>query len=90
MMNFRPFVRDGNGEIFIPGTTIKGAIRTALLYGILKNSEIDRKRVESKIKRRISALQGPGAAIQKKKFSEEFLVKYHIDRHIAKFCSVNT
>lgn len=37
IQEFRPFIRDGFGQVFIPGTSIKGVIRTALLYNILKD-----------------------------------------------------
>ena len=35
-LRMRPFVRDAFSRPFIPGSSIKGAIRTAVLYGILK------------------------------------------------------
>lgn len=37
MQDFRPFIRDGFGIVYLPGTSIKGVIRTALLYNILKD-----------------------------------------------------
>ncbi len=46
MREFRPFVRDGNGQVFIPGTSIKGVFRTAILYATLKRNERKRKEVE--------------------------------------------
>lgn len=36
MQEYRPFIRDGYGKVYIPGTSIKGVIRTALLYKTLK------------------------------------------------------
>lgn len=36
IQDFKQFIRDGFGNIYIPGTSIKGAIRTALLYNVLK------------------------------------------------------
>lgn len=36
MQDFKPFIRDGFGTPYIPGTSIKGVIRTAILYSILK------------------------------------------------------
>lgn len=35
---FKTFIKDGNGYAFIPGTEIKGAIRTSLLYNMLKDN----------------------------------------------------
>ncbi|WKZ18788.1 MAG: type III-A CRISPR-associated RAMP protein Csm5 [Candidatus Jettenia sp. CY-1] len=37
LQDYRPFIRDGFGNIFIPGTSIKGAIRTAMLYNLLSD-----------------------------------------------------
>jgi len=36
LVDFKPFIRDGFNNIYIPGTSIKGAIRTAILYRVLK------------------------------------------------------
>lgn len=36
MSDFRPFIRDGFGRVYLPGTSIKGVLRTAFLYGALK------------------------------------------------------
>lgn len=35
MQEFRPFIRDGKNNPYIPGSSIKGAIRTAVLLSIL-------------------------------------------------------
>ncbi|MBW1990883.1 MAG: type III-A CRISPR-associated RAMP protein Csm5 [Deltaproteobacteria bacterium] len=35
---FRPFIRDGQGEPFLPGSALKGVFRTAVLYQLLKDS----------------------------------------------------
>ncbi|MBD3182526.1 type III-A CRISPR-associated RAMP protein Csm5, partial [Candidatus Poribacteria bacterium] len=35
----KPFIRDGRYRPFIPGTAVKGAIRTAMLYSIIKNDD---------------------------------------------------
>ncbi|WP_141266347.1 type III-A CRISPR-associated RAMP protein Csm5 [Thermodesulfovibrio sp. Kuro-1] len=36
MQDYRPYIRDGFGIPYIPGTSIKGVIRTAILYNLLK------------------------------------------------------
>ena len=41
--DLRPIIRNGFGQIYIPGSSIKGAIRTAIAYHLLKHS--DRYRV---------------------------------------------
>jgi len=35
--DLRPMIRNAFGELYIPGTSIKGAIRTAIVFYILKN-----------------------------------------------------
>ena len=35
---FKTFIKDGNGRVYIPGTEIKGAIRTSLLYRMLQDN----------------------------------------------------
>lgn len=34
--DYRPFIRDGFGNIYLPGTSIKGVVRTSILYNVLK------------------------------------------------------
>lgn len=49
MQEFRPFVRDGNGSIFIPGSSLKGVFRTALQYKMVKMDDNLRKGLDSQI-----------------------------------------
>lgn len=37
--NLRPMIRNGFGQLYIPGTSIKGAIRTAIAYYLIKYPE---------------------------------------------------
>ena len=37
--DLRPMIRNGMGELFIPGSSIKGAIRTAIAYHLFKHSD---------------------------------------------------
>lgn len=37
--DFRPMIRNGFGQLYLPGTSIKGAIRTAIAYHLLKHPE---------------------------------------------------
>jgi CRISPR-associated protein Csm5 len=37
--DLRPMIRNGMGKLFIPGSSIKGAIRTAIAYHLLKHSD---------------------------------------------------
>lgn len=40
LQDYRPFIRDGLSGLYIPGTSIKGVIRTAILYNALTNYKI--------------------------------------------------
>jgi len=54
MQDYKPFIRDGMGNIYIPGTSIKGVIRTAILYCALKNlKEKDSVGFSTRIENRI-------------------------------------
>jgi CRISPR-associated protein Csm5 len=37
--DLRPMIRNGMGQLFIPGSSIKGAIRTAIAYHLLKHAD---------------------------------------------------
>ena len=43
----RPFLRNGENLAYLPGTAIKGAIRTALLYGLLRDLKVCNDKVWS-------------------------------------------
>lgn len=48
-----PMIRNGFGEIYIPGSSIKGAIRTAIAYYLLKHQAPTRvSEIEQEIRRR--------------------------------------
>ncbi|MBG1271168.1 type III-A CRISPR-associated RAMP protein Csm5 [Nostoc sp. WHI] len=51
--DLRPMIRNGMGQLFIPGSSIKGAIRTAIAYHLLKHS--DRYQVPSS--KRVSEIE---------------------------------
>ncbi len=38
--DLRPMIRNGMGQLFIPGSSIKGAIRTAVAYYLLKHADL--------------------------------------------------
>jgi len=74
MQEFRPFVRDGGGTIFLPGASLKGVFRTAVLYIMAKKDRELKNRIISKV-------QGddPGAIRKNRKFySEGLLQKGHM------------
>lgn len=37
--DLRPMIRNGMGQLYIPGSSIKGAIRTAIAYHLLRNAD---------------------------------------------------
>ncbi|WP_066426855.1 type III-A CRISPR-associated RAMP protein Csm5 [Anabaena sp. 4-3] len=51
--DLRSMIRNGMGQLFIPGSSIKGAIRTAIAYHLLKHA--DRYQVPSS--KRVSAIE---------------------------------
>ncbi len=54
IQDYRPFIRDGNGKVYIPGTALKGSIRTAILYTTLKRlKEKDKEKFNKRIVRNI-------------------------------------
>lgn len=51
--NLRPMIRNGMGQLYIPGSSIKGAIRTAIAYHLLKYPE----RYQVPVSKRVSAIE---------------------------------
>lgn len=74
--DLRPMIRDGTGRFFIPGSSIKGAIRTAIAYYLLKHA--DRYRVpvssrKSEIERKLNERLGELGNKHKQKFLDDDL-----------------
>jgi len=53
----RPFVRNGFGQAFIPGTSIKGAIREALLFSLLVQDDRLRGEIAAAVKDLIAEMK---------------------------------
>ena len=56
---YKPFIRDGFGKPYIPGTSIKGVFRTAIIYNLLKQIKQQNhvkfiKEIEERIERDIN------------------------------------
>jgi len=79
MSDFRPFVRDGFGRVYLPGTAIKGVLRTAFFYGALKaklsGSGKARHPREAQVKQWIQKLQNERKKERAKKFLSARLQK---------------
>jgi CRISPR-associated protein Csm5 len=72
--DLRPMIRNGFGQLYIPGSSIKGAIRTAIAYHLLKhadNYQIPKAQRVSDIERRLR--QKIGNLKQQAKFSDDTL-----------------
>lgn len=74
MRDFRPFVRDGLGRVYLPGTSLKGVFRTAVLFAFLKANEELKDSLEAEVSRRLDGLtRERNKERAKKSFSEKFL-----------------
>jgi CRISPR-associated protein Csm5 len=72
--DLRPMIRNGFGHHFIPGSSIKGAIRTAIAYHLLKNADQYRVPKFSRISEIESQLrQSMGELKRKAKFTDDRL-----------------
>ncbi|NJR61127.1 MAG: type III-A CRISPR-associated RAMP protein Csm5 [Cyanobacteria bacterium CRU_2_1] len=72
--DLRPMIRNGMGYLYIPGTSIKGAMRTAIAYHMLKHSDryrVPKEQQVSEIERRLR--QSLGNLKQKAKFADDDL-----------------
>lgn len=49
MQEFRPFTRDGAGKIYLPGSSLKGVFRTAVLYRMAKRDSGFKERISSTV-----------------------------------------
>jgi CRISPR-associated protein Csm5 len=59
--DLRPMIRNGMGQLYIPGSSIKGAIRTAIAYHLLKHSErynVPKQQTVSEIEQRLRSSMG--------------------------------
>ena len=52
--NIKEFIKDAYGQPYIPGSSIKGAVRTALLYNLIKDNENVASKARAEIMREIS------------------------------------
>lgn len=76
MRDLRPFVRDGFGRVYIPGTSLKGVFRTAVLYGILKADALRTASLEKRLYPEIKKLNGAGKGKERmKKFLSQELIQ---------------
>lgn len=56
-MQFRPFARDGNGQVYLPGTSIKGTLRTAFLLSLLHQNTSSEKKIQEIVNLQIDGVK---------------------------------
>lgn len=81
--DLRPMIRNGFGQLYIPGSSIKGAIRTAIAYHLLKHSDrynVPTQQRVSEIERRLR--ESMGDLKKRAKFADD---KLFMDRLFADF-----
>lgn len=83
---FKPFVRDAFNRPFIPGSSLKGAMRTAILYGMLKQKKEDdphwfRNSIVQKVEHKLTEIKRKGRPTMRDKrdFSKRFLLSLLTD-----------
>lgn len=65
--DLRPMIRNGFGQLYIPGSSIKGAIRTAIAYHLLKHSPEQVSDIERKLRETMGQIK------QRPKFADDKL-----------------
>lgn len=81
--DLRPMIRNGFGQLYIPGSSIKGAIRTAIAYYLIKHADryqVAKAQQVSEIERKLR--QSMGNLKQQAKFADD---KLFMDRLFTDF-----
>lgn len=86
--DLRPMIRNGFGQLYIPGSSIKGAIRTAIAYHLLKHAERyqvpENKRVsaiEAKLRETMGEVRRNSKFADDNIFMNEFFSNYSLSYH---------
>jgi CRISPR-associated protein Csm5 len=72
----RPMIRNGMGQLYIPGSSIKGAIRTAIAYYLLKHGDrynVPKNQKLSEIEKKLRSRLGELGNKHKQKFADDDL-----------------
>jgi CRISPR-associated protein Csm5 len=69
---FKPFIRDGSGQVYLPGSSLKGSLRTAILFRLLQDPTW-KDRVEQRINDQ-PPCEGKGRE-KREKYSSKLLIK---------------
>jgi CRISPR-associated protein Csm5 len=87
--DLRPMIRNGFGQLYIPGSSIKGAIRTAIAYYLLKHEERYQvplsipfsnrvSEIEAKLRERMGELRRNSKFADDHIFMNEFFSNYSL------------
>jgi CRISPR-associated protein Csm5 len=74
--DLRPMIRNGMGQLYIPGSSIKGAIRTAIAYYLLKHGDrynVPKNQKVSEIEKKLRSRLGELGNRHKQKFADDDL-----------------
>ncbi|MFO0209590.1 MAG: type III-A CRISPR-associated RAMP protein Csm5, partial [Pseudanabaena sp.] len=81
--DLRPMMRNGMGKLYVPGTSIKGAIRTAIAYHLLKNADRFRvpqrnriSSIETQLKNNLGELRQRAKFVDDRLFMDELFANY--------------
>lgn len=78
MQDLRPFIRDAMGQVYLPGTSLKGVVRTAVLYRMLKKNPSLCSEIASKAEAGLDRM----TERRKKFYSAQWLQEDHL-QHFA-------
>lgn len=84
--DLRPMIRNGMGQLYIPGSSIKGAIRTAIAYHLLKHKERYHvpkpqqiSEIEHKLRKTLGELRQPAKFTDDKLFMEQLFTEFDLN-----------
>ena len=72
----RPMIRNGMGHKYIPGSSIKGAIRTAIAYHMLKEQPTRVSEIEIELRKRLGERTKPSDSFFMKDLFSNFSLRY--------------
>ena len=78
MQDFRPFIRDAMGQVYLPGTSLKGVFRTAVLYQMLKKNPSLCSEIASKAEAGLDRM----TERKKKFYSAQWLQEEHLQSFV--------
>jgi CRISPR-associated protein Csm5 len=82
--DLRPMIRNGFGQIYIPGSSIKGAIRTAIAYHLIKYADKytvpqERSAIEEKIRENMGEIRSRPKFADDKLFMDQLFSNFLLE-----------